>query len=214
MNTVANTSRTACGYGCTCCLTQVLSNSHTLITEYSVHMKPLDSTAFQMHLFILPPPIRFLLLPVSAAPNTWIMLSFSCLGLCTSTSLSSLSLSIRIVCVFSETLAARQLCPFWVMTSSAAGRPGCSASVPKRVWWLARRCVSRNTLYPNADLIRPDCSPSYFIQNRERGAGWGLRGGSGTKNETKKKKKPQLEYLYRQGEVPVLTGFSLRLVRE
>ncbi len=31
VNTVANTSRTACGYGCTCCLTQVLSNSDTLI---------------------------------------------------------------------------------------------------------------------------------------------------------------------------------------
>lgn len=58
VNTVANTSRTACGYGCTCCLTQVLSNSHTLISEYSVLMKPLDSAAFQMHLFILqtPPP--------------------------------------------------------------------------------------------------------------------------------------------------------------
>lgn len=154
-------------------------------------MKPLDSAAFQMHLFVLPPPpILLILLPVSAAPNTWIMLPFACVRLCTSNSLPSLylSLSLRLnrFCVFSETLAARQLCPFWVMTSSAAGRPGCSASVPKRVWWLARRCVSRNTLYPNADLIRPDCSPSYFIQNRERGAGWGLRGGSGTKNETKK----------------------------
>lgn len=105
MNTVANTSRTACGYGCTCCLTQVLSNSHTLITEYSVHMKPLDSAAFQMHLFILlppPPPIRFLLLPVSAAPNTWIMLSFSCLGLCTSTSLSSLSPFESFLCFFRD----------------------------------------------------------------------------------------------------------------
>lgn len=30
VNTVANTSRTACGSGCTCCLTQVFSNSCTL----------------------------------------------------------------------------------------------------------------------------------------------------------------------------------------
>lgn len=216
MNTVANTSRTACGYGCTCCLTQVLRNSHTLITEYSVHMKPLDSAAFQMHLFILPPP------PPQSVSSFYQLVLLRILGscfllhawVCVPLPPSPLSLHSNRFCVFSETLAARQLCPFWVMTSSAAGRPGCSASVPKRVWWLARRCVSRNTLYPNADLIRPDCSPSYFIQNRERGAGWGLRGGDQGLKMKLKKKQPQLEYVYRQGEVPVLTGFSRRLVRE
>lgn len=112
------------------------------------------------------------------------MLAVPCLGPCTSPpSLPPSAASwLNRFCVFSETLAVGQLGPFWVMTSWAAGRPGCSASVPKRVWWLARRCVSRNTLYPNADLIRPDCSPSYFIQNRERG----VRGGEGgAKNETK-----------------------------
>lgn len=128
---------------------------------------------------------------------------------------SLVSLSLNRFCVFSETLAARQLCPFWVMTSSAAGRPGCSASVPKRVWWLARRCVSRNTLYPNADLIRPDCSPSYFIQNRERG-GVGSLGGGGRDQglKMKLKQKPQLDYVYRQGKVPVLSAFSMRIVLE
>lgn len=104
------------------------------------------------------------------------------------------------------------------MTSSAAGRPGCSASVPKRVWWLARRCVSRNTLYPNADLIRPDCSPSYFIQNRERGAegegGGGVWKGGDQGLKMKLKQKPQLVYVYRQGEVPVLSAFSWRIVLE
>lgn len=147
-------------------------------------------------------PLLPLLPLVSAAPNTWIMLSFPCLGLCTSPSpllsslsLSSLSLRLNRFCVFSETLAARQLCPFWVMTSSAAGRPGCSASVPKRVWWLARRCVSRNTLYPNADLIRPDCSPSYFIQNRERGAeGGGGQGGEEGAGETDQRLKMKLKH--------------------
>lgn len=43
VNTVANTSRTACGSGCTCCLTQVLSNSHTLISEHSELINPLDT---------------------------------------------------------------------------------------------------------------------------------------------------------------------------
>lgn len=43
VNTVANTSRTACGSGCTCCLTQVLSNSHTLISVHSELINPLDT---------------------------------------------------------------------------------------------------------------------------------------------------------------------------
>jgi hypothetical protein len=48
--------------------------------------------------------------------------------------------------------------------------------------------VSRNTLYPNCDLIRPDCSPSHFIQNRA-GEGEGRRWREGLKMKLKYKQK-------------------------
>lgn len=144
-------------------------------------MKPFDCLAFHVHLFILHPPDPPTLTPsalppahshccskfldhASLSPST-----YRCLSLPSSLPSSLPPLlppslpSFLLMCFWRDPGSSPVLPLFWVMTSSAAGGPGCSASVPARVMAcllahsLARRCVSRNTLYPNADLIRPDC---------------------------------------------------------
>lgn len=233
VNTVASTSRTACGSGCTCCLTQVFSNSHAL--SASAHWRPPYSGCGLSVAPVHPPlfhpnPHR----SSSSSRRRSQRLDRTLFSTPRSSALSSPFRSFLFSFFFSfferenggspalpllsdDIMSCRQA---WVFCQR----------FPKRVWWLARRCVSRNTLYPNADLIRPDCSPSYFIQNRERGWG-GRRGGGGcrdteegseTKNETKKNKKQQHThtqssvwiYVRDKAESPVLSACSLRIVQE
>lgn len=97
-NTVANTSRTACVSGCTCCLTQVFSNSHTHHREFSADQPSV--VLLSLKYTCSPSPKA-----VNAAPNTWIILSFSCLGLCSSPFSSSLRLSLHLnpsLCFFGD----------------------------------------------------------------------------------------------------------------
>jgi len=140
VNTVANTSRTACGSGCTCCLTQVFSNSHAL--SASAHRcSPYSGCGLSdapVHPLLHPnPPPQIPPSAVSPDPDAWITLSFPRRGRRASLfhlNRSRFPFSSSFFFFWErERMAARQLCPFWVMTSWAAGRPGCSASVFRSV---------------------------------------------------------------------------------